>query len=52
MNSTSDPDSLEKPGDIEGSNMDTSECPTVLVGSSKSAFDQETNPDPEQIEDI
>lgn len=31
MNSASDPDSLEKPDGIEGSNLDTSECPTVLV---------------------
>lgn len=44
MNSASDPDSLEKPDGIEGSNLDTSECPTVLVFIflMKSASDQET----------
>ena len=31
MNSAS-PGSLEKTGGTEGSNVDTSECPTVLVG--------------------
>lgn len=43
MNSTSNPGSLEKPGGINGSNLDTSECPAVLVQFLKSGFfDQET----------
>lgn len=42
MNSASDPDSLEKPDGIEGSNLDTLECPTVVVGFFKSVSDQET----------
>lgn len=41
-NSASDPDSLDKPRGIESSNLNISECPTVLVGLFKSAPDQET----------
>lgn len=53
MNSASDPDSLEKPGGIEGSNLDTSECPTVLAGVFLSQLlIRRLKPDPEQIKDI
>lgn len=41
MNCASDPDILEKLGSIEGSNLNTSEGPTVLVGFFKSARGQE-----------
>lgn len=48
MNFASDLDSREKPSVVEGSNLDTSECPVVLEGFVcfffffKSASDQET----------
>lgn len=53
MNSASDPDSLEKPGGIEGSNLDTSECPTVLVGFFlNELLIRRPKSDPEQMQDI